>query len=779
MGKKTRIRITGVVQGVGFRPFVYNLAVRYGLKGFCLNDSEGVVIEVEGGPVEKFLEDIKTVPPPLSRIDCIKAESFDAGDAAKGFTIKESQNIEGAFALVSPDISVCHDCLNEMFDPSDSRYLYPFINCTNCGPRYSIILDIPYDRPKTTMAAFKMCPDCEREYLDPTDRRFHAQPTACPVCGPHAWISEKGTLAESDSGIDYTYAAVEKAQRLLKDGAVLAIKGLGGFHLACDALNNDAVQRLRTAKRKSFGGTGQSNKPFALMARDIAAVKNFADVSSDEKRELEGRIRPIVLLKKKPESKISDAAAPGNSRFGCMLPYTPLHHLLFHSDKVEFTALVMTSGNLSDEPIVTSNKEAVERLSGIADRFLLHNRDIYMRVDDSIVRFDLGRKRVFRRARGFVPEVVSIGKDSPDILACGAELKNTFCLTKGENAILSQHIGDLENLESLNFFNETLKNLKNTFRARPKAIALDMHPDYLSTKFGIEYIKKNNIPKKNIIRVQHHHAHVASCMAEHGLYEKCIGVAFDGTGYGPDGNIWGGEFFIADRKDFSRTAHLCYVMLPGGEAAIKEPWRMALSYLWHTYKDEIHKEAGFFLDRFDAKKTNIVLKMLDKKLNSPRTSSAGRLFDGVASIIGLKDIVTFEGEAAIELESIARKGAYEPYPFLLAQGSPSVIDIRPAIKGITADFTSGVDRSIISSRFHSTLAALITTAAKASRDSSGIEDVALSGGVFQNSLLIAMTADALKKAGFSPWFNELIPTNDGGISLGQAVVAIENLRIDE
>lgn len=774
MGKGTRIRITGVVQGVGFRPFVYNLAVRYGLKGFCLNDSEGVVIEVEGGPVEKFLEHIKTSPPPLSRIESIKTEPFDADDTAEGFTIRESQSIAGAFALVSPDISVCHDCLNEMFDPSDRRYLYPFINCTNCGPRYSIILDIPYDRPKTTMAAFRMCPDCEREYLDPTDRRFHAQPTACHVCGPHAWVSEKGTLLESDGTINYP--AVEKAQRLLKDGAVLAIKGLGGFHLACDAENSDAVRRLRAAKRKSFGGKGESSKPFALMSGTLADVKTFAHVSPEEEKELAGIVRPIVLLKKKPESKISDAAAPGNSRYGCMLPYTPLHHLLFHSDKVGFTALVMTSGNLSDEPIVTSNKEAIERLSGIADRFLLHNRDIYMRVDDSIVRFDLGRKRIFRRARGFVPEVVSTGKDSPDILACGAELKNTFCLTKGENAILSQHIGDLENLESLNFFNETLENLKNTFRARPTAIALDMHPDYLSTKFGIEYIKKNDIPEERIIRVQHHHAHVASCMAEHGLHEKCIGVALDGTGYGMDGNIWGGEFFIADRSGFSRTAHLCYVMLPGGDGAIKEPWRMALSYLWHTYKDEIRKQAGFFLDRLDAKKTGIVLTMLNKKLNSPLTSSAGRLFDGVASIIGLKDSITFEGEAAIELESIAREGAYEPYPFILAQGSPTVIDMRPVIKGITADFTSGVDRSIISSRFHWTIAALITTAAKATRDRTGIEDVVLSGGVFQNSLLTAMTADALKKAGFRPWFNELIPTNDGGISLGQAVVAIENLK---
>lgn len=774
MGKRTRIRITGVVQGVGFRPFVYNLAVRYGLKGFCLNDSEGVVIEVEGGPVEKFLEDISTSPPPLSRIDCVKAESFDTEDAAKGFTIKESQSIEGAFALVSPDISVCHDCLNEMLDPSDRRYLYPFINCTNCGPRYSIILDIPYDRPKTTMAAFRMCPDCEREYHDPTDRRFHAQPTACHVCGPHAWISGKGTLLESNGTINYP--AIEKARQLLKDGAVLAIKGLGGFHLACDAENNDAVRRLRAAKRKSFGGMGESNKPFALMSGSLAALKTFAHVSPEEEKELEGIVRPIVLLKKKLEPKISDAIAPNNSRYGCMLPYTPLHHLLFRSDKVGFTALVMTSGNLSDEPIVTSNKESIERLSSIADMFLLHNRDIYMRVDDSIVRFDLGRKRVLRRSRGFVPEVVSTGKDSPDILACGAELKNTFCLTKGENAILSQHIGDLENLESLNFFNETLENLKNTFRARPTAIALDMHPDYLSTKSGIEYIKKNDIPEERIIRVQHHHAHVASCMAEHGLYEKCIGVALDGAGYGPDGNIWGGEFFIADRSGFSRTAHLCYVMLPGGEAAIKEPWRMALSYLWHTYKDGIRKQAGFFLDRLDARKTGIVLKMLDKRLNSPLTSSAGRLFDGAASIIGLKDSVTFEGEAAIELESIARQGAYEPYPFILAQGSPAVIDIRPIIKGITADFTSGVDRSIISSRFHWTIAALITTAAKAARDRTGIEDVVLSGGVFQNSLLVAITADALEKAGFRPWFNELIPTNDGGISLGQAVVAIENLK---
>lgn len=765
MEGRTRIHITGIVQGVGFRPFVFNLANKYRLNGFCLNDSEGVIVEVEGEEVDAFINEIRSSPPPLSRIETIITEALPGSGAYKGFVIRESVLQEGKSAMISPDMATCPDCMRELLDHKDRRYRYPFINCTNCGPRYSIVLDIPYDRPKTTMAPFNMCVDCEREYRDPSNRRFHAQPNACPVCGPNVWLKQRvGEDVVSD------HSAVQKAVMLLRDGAILAIKGLGGFHLCCDAANNDAVRRLRDRKRRS-------NKPFAIMSPDAETAGRFCSVSEDERELLEGITRPIVLLERLSSDLISDAVAPGSRTLGVMLPYTPLHHLLFNSPDKRFTALVMTSGNLADEPIVVSNNEAVERLSGIADHFLLHDREIYMRVDDSIVAQVPGSTSILlRRSRGFAPAPFLIGEEMADILACGAELKSTFCLTKGKSAILSQHIGDLTNYEALEFYKESLKNLKNSFRAGPVIIAHDMHPDYLSTKFAHEYAALEKIAEEMVMPVQHHHAHIVSCMAEHGLHKEVIGVAFDGTGYGTDGKIWGGEFLAASRKGFVRKAHMEYLPLPGGDRAVKEPWRMGLSYLSHAFGDGMYDAHPGFFERLNGRDVTTVLQMIRGNINSPLTSSAGRLFDAVSSIIGLRDRITFEGEAAIALEtaaysSIDRRGL--AYPYRIAGG---IVCLSDMIKGIVEDVRQGVRVRDISFRFHLTLGTIILDASRNIREDSGIEDVALSGGVFQNRLLLTLTRDMLEDGGFRVWSQEKVPANDGGVSLGQAVIAWERMK---
>lgn len=783
--QRARIHITGIVQGVGFRPFVYNLATSMGLGGECYNDSEGLVVEVEGAQIEKFIERVRSFPPPLARIEGFTVEVLSGPVGSKGFRIKESRPEAGKFVLVSPDITICPECTSELFDPRDRRYLYPFINCTNCGPRYSIVRDIPYDRPKTTMAPFPMCGDCEGEYTDPSDRRFHAQPNACGECGPKVWLAEKNSTEQSADGTNFT--AIEQAQELLADGRILAIKGLGGFHLACDAMNDDAVKRLRARKRRSLKKASEgSNKPFAVMAPDMKAIKAFARVNTEEEGLLTGSIRPIVLLKKLARESLSRWVAPGNNRYGIMLPYTPLHYLLFHSGKREkrFTALVMTSGNLSEEPIVISNEEATRKLAGLADRFLLHNRDIYMRVDDSIARVERKRPRVLRRARGFVPNPVRLSEEVPEVLAFGGHLKNTFCITKGRNAILSQHIGDLENIESLEFFKETLANLKNTFRAEPETIAHDMHPDYLSTRFALEYAKERRIPEDRIFPVQHHHAHVVSCMVEHDLTGPVIGVAFDGTGYGTDGKVWGGEFLVATRTDFERTAHLDYVGLPGGDRAVREPWRCALSYLVYAFGTAgggsgAVPEARGIVERIGSEKAGTVLAMIERGINTPLTSSAGRLFDAVSSLVGIRDEITFEGEAAIELESTADKydpRSKNPYPFFITDSRPARVDTRPIVRAITGDLDSGVPATVISGRFHHTMAGIIHSVAKRIREATSINRVVLSGGVFQNKLLTDLTVTGLAEDGFTIWTHELVPANDGGISLGQAMVACERLK---
>ena len=759
---RARIRVKGIVQGVGFRPFIHNLALRHNLKGFCLNDSEGVLIEVEGqdSDIETFITGIKAFPPPLSKVDEVFVEKLPPA-GFEDFRIKESLRIERKFSQISPDVSVCEDCLAELEDPKDRRYGYPFINCTNCGPRYSITLGIPYDRKNTTMKSFTMCHECLSEYQNPESRRFHAEPNACPECGPEVWLVERGK-DPSERKVKGR-EAVEKAVKLLKAGAIVAVKGIGGFHLACDAENPTAVAALRERKRKS-------NKPFAMMARDIEVASFFCAMSKDEKDALLDRRRPIVILKKKTPNLISELVSSATDSFGVMLPYTPLHRLLLKG----FTALVMTSGNLAEEAIVADNIEAIKSLSGMADYFLLHDRDIYMRVDDSIVRLVRGKKIILRRSRGYVPDVVDIGEEAGEALACGGEMKNTFTFTKGRYAIISQHIGDITNDDAFSFYNKTMSNLKTTFNVSPKVVAYDMHPDYLTTDFALDY----GVPP---VPVQHHHAHIVSVMAEKGLKGLVIGVAFDGTGYGTDGCVWGGEFLLASRGYFIRKGQIKYTGMPGGEKAIKEPWRMAISYLYSLYGPELIEKAAFFADRFEKRKIETVMNMCKTRINTPLTSSCGRLFDAVASILGLNDYATFEAEAAICLEKAASLGIEfkESYNFVMDVDKNGYLelDVLPLIGRIVEDVKAGVEVSAIAMKFHNTIAAMILTAVKAINEKDEvIRQVVVSGGVFQNVLLLEKAVNLLGKEGFKVFHSENIPPNDGGLSLGQAIIALERMK---
>jgi hydrogenase maturation protein HypF len=737
---RVEVRIRGVVQGVGFRPFVHNLARRLGLAGYVLNSSAGVVAEVEGAPaaLDAFLAGVRSEAPPLARIEEVLVSRI-APLGEREFLIRESQASEGDFVLVSPDVATCADCYRDFTDPANRRYGYAFTNCTNCGPRYTIIRDIPYDRPNTTMASFRMCPACQAEYDDPADRRFHAQPNACPRCGPQL------------------SAPIEEARRCLAEGAIVAIRGLGGFHLACDPRNDAAVSLLRRRKRRS-------DKPFALMARDLAAIEALCVVSDDDRRALLSPPRPIVILPRRADSGLPEALAPGNRTVGVMLPYTPVHHLLFSG--APYDLLVMTSGNLSEEPIVTSNQEALDRLRPLADWFLLHDRDIYMRADDSVVRVFEGRERTLRRSRGYVPRAIDLGMEVAEILACGAELKNTFCLSKGRYAVLSQHIGDMQNYETLVFFEETLANLKKLFRVEPRAVAYDLHPQYMTT----QYAQKLPLEK---IGVQHHHAHVASCMAENGLRGKVIGVALDGTGYGTDGKIWGGEFLVAGYDGFERRAHLRYVPLPGGDAAVRQPWRPALSYLADTFGPAAEfPDLALWRDVPESQR-KLVRGMLAHSVNTVETSSCGRLFDAVASLIGLRQQTNFEGQAAIELETIAAEGVAESYPFALDSGD---LDFRPAIERLVVEVRAGVPPPVIAARFHNAVAEAIVEVCRRVRSDEKLNRVCLSGGTFQNMKLLARTLVGLRKLAFEVFIHAQVPPNDGGIALGQAVIATEVLR---
>ena len=728
--KRIRVRLRGIVQGVGFRPYIHNLAARLELAGYVLNSSSGLVTEVEGEPaaVDAFTNAVVAEPPPLAWIQESEIEEMPS-TGEQSFIIRESLSVTGEFALISPDVATCDDCLHELTDPTNRRFRYAFTNCTNCGPRYTIVEDIPYDRPNTTMAKFAMCPGCRHEYEDPGDRRFHAQPNACPACGP--------SLS----------ARVEEAIAEIAAGKVVALKGLGGFHLACDARNADAAAALRARKRRS-------DKPFALMCRDLAAIERICFVDPRERELLLSPPHPIVILPSR--GALPENIAPGNRTLGVMLPYTPLHHLLFQD--APYDALVMTSGNISEEPIVTSNAEAIDRLSAVADLFVSHDRDIFMRSDDSVVRVFADRPRVLRRSRGYAPREIILPLEAPELLACGGELKNAFCLTKGRHAILSQHIGDLENYETLTFFEETLRNLKKIFRVEPSFVVHDMHPQYLSTRFAQGM---PNLPK---LAVQHHHAHIASCMAENGLAGEVIGVALDGTGYGTDGEIWGGEFLLAGYRSFERRAHFRYVPLPGGDAAIREPWRPALAYLMETFG----VEASFPIKSISEDRVRIVRRMITGGFNTVRTSSCGRLFDAVASLIGLRHEVNFEGQAAIELESIADPAETGRYSFEIGQGDPLQIDFRPMIESIVKEAAAP---GAIAARFHNTLAAAIAETCIRLGAETKVKRICLSGGTFQNMRLVAGVTGLLRRAGFEVYLHAEVPPNDGGIALGQAAIA--------
>ncbi len=747
---RMEIRIMGIVQGVGFRPYIYRLAQKHQIRGWVLNNEKGVFIDAESeeNNLHQFIEDIPKFAPPLARIESLDVKRLSPVGYPT-FEIRESEETEEKFVLLSPDVATCEQCLSELFSTENPRYRYPFINCTLCGPRFTIIKDIPYDRPKTTMGSFKMCSLCQSEYENPSDRRFHAQPNACPACGPTLRLEDRG-------GREVEGDPIEKSLILLKKGEILAIKGLGGFHLACDARNEEAVSTLRSRKYRE-------DKPFAVMCRDIEEVRRHCEVNSEEERLLLGIERPIVILKRKKDCEIASAVAPHQDTLGVMLPYTPLHHLLLQGP---LKTLVMTSGNVSEEPIAYKNEEARSRLSRIADYFLFHNREIHMRCDDSVMRAFQGRPYMIRRSRGYVPSPIKLSFPLEMILACGGELKNTFCLTRGQYAFLSHHIGDLENLETLNSFEEGIEHFKRLFYIEPKAVAYDLHPDYLSTKYARSI---SDLPK---IGVQHHHAHIVSCMAENGIDGEVIGVALDGTGFGTDGTLWGGEFLRASLRDFDRAAHLKLVPMPGGSMAIREPWRMAMVYLSEVFGEEAPRLKIDLTKRLDLRRWNFLRKAMVQRINAPLTSSMGRLFDAVSSLLSIRDEVHYEGQAAIELERVANPNVSERYPFYIdLDRRPMVLDPSEIIRHIIKDLNRNVPASTISGKFHQTIAHLIIEASEAIRSREGLNRVVLSGGVFQNMLLLSLVTKGLKELGFDVFTHQLVPTNDGGISLGQAVIA--------
>jgi len=755
MAVRRAIEVSGIVQGVGFRPYIYRLASERGLAGWVTNTSAGVSIEVQGEleEVEDFVARLPAEAPPLARVTGVRVRELPPnGD--RGFQIVLSRGGEAMQTLISPDVALCDDCRRELFDPHDRRYKYPFINCTNCGPRFTIVRGIPYDRPRTSMAVFPMCAACQAEYEDPLDRRFHAQPNACWQCGPRVELWDT-----SGKAVPRREPIAEAVSRL-RAGKVVAVKGLGGFHLACDATNAAAVERLRERKRRV-------EKPFAIMAPDLAAIERFCEVDEAARAALERAERPIVLLPKKQPCAIADQVAPFNRYLGVFLPYTPLHHLLFAEGG--FPALVMTSGNLSEEPIAIDNREAVARLAGLADGFLVHNRDILLRCDDSVVRVSDGRLRQMRRSRGSVPVPVFLKDELPPILAVGGELKNTVCLTRGRHAFLSQHIGDLENLESYRFFEEAVEHLERILEIEPAVVAYDLHPDYFSTKWALEQ------KGVQLVGVQHHHAHIASCMAENHLEGPVIGFALDGTGYGADGRIWGGEVLVADYAGFERAAHLAYVPLPGGAAAIREPWRMAVSYLAHHFGRDFLRLPLAFVRDLDPRKTEVALRMMEQQVNSPLTSSCGRLFDAVAALAGLRREVNYEAQAAIELEMAmeeAEAGDASAYPFeLLPQGAGWSIGSAPLFGALVEDLKHNRPVSSISRRFHNGLVEVFLELARRLRQTRGLDRVCLSGGSFQNLYLLEQMDSRLAAEGFQVFTHSEVPAGDGGLSLGQALVA--------
>jgi hydrogenase maturation protein HypF len=768
--KSASISVRGIVQGVGFRPFVYGLAVKHSLKGWVYNTSEDVRIEVEGEAeaVEQFELELKTEAPPLAHIEAVTIEHH-APRGYKNFEIRYSQKQEGKYQLISPDVATCQACLGELLNAEDRRYRYPFTNCTNCGPRFTIIEDMPYDRPQTTMRYFQMCAQCQAEYDNPLDRRFHAQPNACPKCGPQVeLVDNQGNLVTPiESGTD----PIAAASQLLKEGKIVAIKGLGGFLLACDAMNDTVVNTLRRRKKRS-------SKPFAIMVTTVDEAKRHCYVSPEEKNLLTSPQSPIVLMRWKEDSSVSREVAPNLRFLGLMLPYTPLHHILLRDIG---RPLVMTSGNLSEEPIARDNDEALRRLSGIADYFLIHNRDIYSRYDDSVAIVERGTNQLIRRARSYAPYPIRLPFEAKQVLGCGAEEKNTFCLTKDNYAFLSQHIGDMENMETLEHFDSTISLYKRLFHMEPEIIAHDLHPDYLATKYAQE-LGESGI---RLIPVQHHHAHIASCLADNGLESPVIGVAFDGTGMGTDGNIWGGEFLVADYRNYERVGHLEYLPLPGGDAAIKRPRRTAIGYILTLLGEDALSRDLPVMREADEMEVEVIKRQIERKINSPLSSSMGRLFDAISALLGIRSEIDYEGQAAVELEMAAYSSVIarsvsdeaisannESYPYHIEEDEGiRIVHLRDLLSALIEDLHRGISKGRISVKFHNTVAHMINEMCHLIANETGISQVALSGGVFQNRLLLKKTVSLLEGSGFQVFTHRQIPCNDGGISLGQAVIA--------
>ena len=755
--RRVRVLIAGTVQGVGFRPHVYRLATSLELAGSVWNDKQGVAVEVEGDPaaVEQFVARVTSQAPPVARIERVTvADLPPQGASARGFTITASSDTGAMRAGITPDLATCDACLHEIFDSHDRRFRYPFTNCTNCGPRFTIVRGTPYDRANTTMAGFIMCPACQAEYDNPLNRRFHAQPNACPVCGPSLQL-----VNGRDAG-----DAVAAAARALASGAIVAVKGLGGFHLACRADDEHAVRALRDRKHRE-------DKPFAVMARDLEQAASLVALDAEERALLSSPEHPIVLARRRPDARVADAVAPGHRDLGVMLPYSPLHHLLLADVGVP---LVMTSGNVSDEPIAFENDDALRRLSRLADLFLLHNRPIATRVDDSVVRLvRVGGRRqplMLRRSRGYVPTALPVDS-GPALLATGAELKNTFAVAKDGRAWVSHHIGDLENLETLNAFEAGIEHFRRLFEVTPERVGYDLHPDYFSTRYALERSALPRPPRG----VQHHHAHLAACLAEYRETGPAVGVIYDGTGYGTDGTIWGGEILVGSAARFERAAHLWPVRLPGGAAAIRQPWRMACAWLVEAAPEspEPPPLPASLIPPIEPRRWRAVAGLARSGEHAPITTSMGRLFDAVAALCGVRYEVNYEGQAAIELEMAADPDAREPYPFPLARrDSLTLLDARPLVAAIARDAAAGCPVATIAGRFHHTVAATSVAVVREVAERHGTKTVVLSGGVFQNVLLLERTSAGLASAGLRVLVPQDLPVNDGGIAFGQIVVAL-------
>jgi hydrogenase maturation protein HypF len=756
---RARVRVQGTVQGVGFRPFVYRLAEVLGVGGFVRNDSSGVLLELEGSAraVQDLLTSLEREPPPLAVLDRVETSWLEP-QGADEFLILQSAPDEAPNAPVTADSATCEQCLIELFDSSNRRFRYPFINCTNCGPRFTIVRGVPYDRPLTTMASFAMCADCRREYEDPHDRRFHAQPNACSICGPQvALLEQSGSHRTSGD------AALQEAAAALKEGAIVALKGLGGYHLACLAADETATGAMRERKHRE-------DKPFALMAKNLEAARTLVELSPHEQEILQGRERPIVIAYRKPGAPVARSVAPRSRDLGVMLPYSPLHHVLL--EDVGQT-LVMTSGNVSDEPIVYRDDEALQRLSAIADLFVIHDRPIATRTDDSVVRATERRTPplLIRRSRGYVPGSIPLPVQAArPLLACGAELKNTFCMAKGTRAWVSHHIGDLENFETLQSFRDGIEHFARLFGVRPEIVAHDLHPEYLSTKYALE--REDSEP----VAVQHHHAHLAACLAEHGELGPAVGAIYDGTGYGTDGTIWGGELLVGDLRTFERAGHLLPVALPGGEQAVREPWRMACAWLLAASGEEASVPRPI-AEVVKPRSWRAVWELARSGLASPSTTSMGRLFDAVAALCGVRMRVNYEGQAAAELESLCdrfERGAYS-LP-LRRYGEEVILDPRPTIVEVTREVEQGVRAALVAARFHNAVCAATACACISLAGQRNLDTVVLAGGSFQNRALLESVAASVGRAGLRVLAPERLPPNDGGISYGQAAVATARLQ---